>query len=695
MLASSFADRVLRTCAAPVDASALAAAKAALAAAGAPPAPALHRIAAQTPYGPDTTDPLTTALLAGALPEHRHRQDGPAGPAWAWRVCAAAATAVPEPAAGRDPAVAVLIGAELAVRLATALGPRHAAVWDPAGSVGVLGAAVTACLAGGATQDRLTTALCIAASLTGGHRVHDGTPLGDLTPGFAAAAGVLAAALAGHGVTASPTALEGPRGLLFAYGDRTAAATLLEGFGTVWTVLEPQEQATPVPARPVPAGPDLAARLAAFSSGLDLDAVPESARHAGRRALANVVGLAVDAAAHPAVLGVAETLRDLGLRGDVPVAGRGGTVSGYAAALLMGYAMHVEDFDDTHLRTVLHPGAPVVGAALAAAALVGADGRDVLAGVVAGIEVGSRVGIALGPGHFDRGWHVTGTAGHVGAAAAAARVLRLDAEQTRHALAIAGSLAAGVTEQLGSMTKALHVGRSAADGLQAVLLAGAGLTGAADPFGAPTGLAAALAPAYDPDAALERLGDGWEVEENAFKPYSCGIVSHSVIDAAIAARDAGLPAADIERVVATVRPVVLEVMGVREPVDGLQSKFSVYHCFAVGMLDGGAGPAQYTDARATDPQVVGLRRKVEAVTDPAMPKDACRVQVWLPGGVTHTFTVQHATGSVAAPMTDAQLEAKFRLLTVPVLGDDGAARRWRAAMNVDAPGGDLRELVRA
>lgn len=551
---------------------------------------------------------------------------------------------------------------------------------------------------------RLTTSLCIAASLTGGHRLHDGTPLGDLTPGFAAAAGVLAAALAGHGVTASPTALEGPRGLLFAYGDRAAAATLLEGFGTVWIALEPQRHAALVPAELVPvepapvepvAGADLAARLAAFTSGLDLDTVPESARHAGRRALANVIGLAVDAADHPAVLAVADTLRDLGLRGGVPVAGRGETVSGYAAALLMGYAMHVEDFDDTHLRTVLHPGAPVVGAALAAAAVVDADGRDVLAGVVAGIEVGSRVGIALGPGHFDRGWHVTGTAGHVGAAAAAARVLRLDAEQTRHALAIAGSLAAGVTEQLGSMTKAMHVGRSAADGLQAALLARAGLTGAADPFGAPAGLAAALAPAYDPGAALEHLGEKWEAEQNAFKPYSCGIVSHPVIDAAIAARDAGLPAEDIERVVVTVRPVVLEVMGVHEPVDGLQSKFSVYHCFAVGMLDGGAGPAQYTDARASDPQVVGLRRKVEAVTDPEMPKDACRVQVWLPGGVTHTFTVRHATGSVAAPMTDAQLEAKFRLLAVPVLGDDGAARRWRAAMSVDGPGDGLRELVRA
>ena len=141
----------------------------------------------------------------------------------------------------------------------------------------------------------------------------------------------------------------------------------------------------------------------------------------------------------------------------------------------------------------------------------------------------------------------------------------------------------------------------------------------------------------------------------------------------------------------TVRPVVLEVMGVKEPENGLRSKFSVYHCFAVGLLDGGAGPAQYTDARATDPQVVELRRKVEAVTDPAMPKDACHARIWERGGGTRTFVVEHATGSVDAPMTDEQLEGKFRLLTVPVLGDGGAARLWRAAMGIDG-GGPLGEL---
>ncbi|GAA1767903.1 MmgE/PrpD family protein [Luedemannella helvata] len=625
-------------------------------------------------------DPLTRAL--------RHAARSPSAAPWPWRLVAAALAG--QPAQGDRAVDAALIGAEIAHRLAVALRGPVAAAWDAPGRVGAIGAAVTAGLAGGADTGQLASAVAISASLTCGHRVHAGTPLGGLHAGFAAAAGVLAATLGRQGVTGSPTALEGPRGLLNAYGERDAAAGLLDGFGTVWYVLDapptpPVPDSGQAPANPT--GPDgaadLADQFARFASALSLADLPEAARHAGRRTLANVVGLAVDAARHPAVELVAATLRELGLHGNARALGRPERVSPYAAALLMGYAMHVEDFDDTHLRTVLHPGAPVVAAALAAAQVARASGAEVLAGVVAGVEVGSRLGIALGPGHFDRGWHVTGTVGHVAAAAAAARVLRLTAAQTAQALAIAGDLASGVTEQLGSMTKALHVGRSAADGLQAALLARAGLTGAPDPFGAAGGLRWALSPGYDPDAAVAGLGSAWEIEDNAFKPYSCGIVSHPVIDAAIAVRAAGLTAADIDRVVATVRPVVLEVMGVAAPRDGLQSKFSVYHCFAVGLLDGGAGPAQYSDARATDPAVVELRRRVEARTDPQMPKDACRVEVLDRAGGRHEFVIEHATGSVAAPMTDAQLADKFRLLAAPVLGGR-AEQLWRAAMTLDA-----------
>jgi 2-methylcitrate dehydratase PrpD len=337
-------------------------------------------------------------------------------------------------------------------------------------------------------------------------------------------------------------------------------------------------------------------------------------------------------------------------------------------------AMHVEDFDDTHLRTVLHPGAPIVPAALAAAELVDASGVRALEAVVAGVELASRVGNGLGPGHFDRGWHVTGTVGHIGAAVAAGRVLRLSEERMLTAIAIAATQAAGHTEQLGSMTKALHPGKAAADGLRAAVLARGNLSAPARPLEGPSGMGALMSPELDAEEVLARLGDRWEIEDNAFKPYSCGIVSHPVIDAAVALRGR-VAAADIASVEVVVRPVVLEVMGVQEPRNGLQSKFSVYHCFAVGLLDGAAGPAQYSDERALAPEVVALRRAVTATLEPDMPKDACRVVVVLRDGRRLVQEVAHATGSVDAPMTDQQLRAKFDLLVDPVLAGS-TERLW-------------------
>lgn len=413
-------------------------------------------------------------------------------------------------------------------------------------------------------------------------------------------------------------------------------------------------------------GTDLSRAVARFAARLSWNAMPSGARHAARRTTANAVGLAIGASDHEVVETAASALRSLGVRGCHGVLGRRELSSVTGAALLNGVAMHVEDFDDTHLRTVLHPGAPTVPAALAAAELVNASGVQVLEGVVAGVEVASRVGNALGPGHFDRGWHVTGTVGHIGAAVAAGRVLRLSEEQMLTALAVAAAQAAGHTEQLGSMTKALHPGKAAADGVQAAVLARGTLSAPARPLEGPRGMAALTSPQFDAEEALAGLGERWEVEDNAFKPYSCGIVSHPVIDAAVALRQR-VAAEEIASVEVVVRPVVLEVMGVQEPRNGLQSKFSVYHCFVVGLLDGAAGPAQYSDERARAPDVVALRRAVTATIELDMPKDACRVVVVLRDGRRLVQEIAHATGSVDAPMTDEQLRAKFGLVVEPVL----------------------------
>ena len=438
---------------------------------------------------------------------------------------------------------------------------------------------------------------------------------------------------------------------------------------------------------------DLSRTMARFAAGVAWDDLPESTRHATRRTVANVVGLAVGAADHPAVRTAAAALSALRVGGSHGVLGRDETTSAAGAALLNGVAMHVEDFDDTHLRTVLHPGAPIVPAALAAAEVMDASGARLLEAVAAGVEVASRVGNGLGPGHFDRGWHVTGTMGHLGAAVAAARVLGLTEDGMLAAVGIAATQAAGHTEQLGSMTKSLHPGKAAADGFQAALLAARGLTAPGRPLEAELGLGALMSPTLDPAEVLADLGERWEIENNAFKPYSCGIVSHPVIDAAVALRGQLGDGADVESVEVVVRPVVLEVMGVVEPQNGLQSKFSVYHCFAIGVLDGAAGPAQYSDERALAPEVVALRRKVVATTEPDMPKDACRVVVVLRDGRRIVHEIVHATGSVDSPMSDDQLRGKFDLLVRPVLGAR-TDQLWDCAWSLDREA-SVHELVRA
>lgn len=409
-------------------------------------------------------------------------------------------------------------------------------------------------------------------------------------------------------------------------------------------------------------------RLAKFATDFDAKNMPESARHAGRRTILNAVALAVGSAHHPAVEATLEAVLAMGTPPRASLLGRSERVSMSWAALLNGMAVHVEDFDDTHLRTVIHPGAPIVPAALAVGEEVAASGADTVTAVVIGTQIALRVGNSITPGHFDRGWHLTGTMGHLGAAAAAGRLLGLTPEQMVVALGLAATQAAGLQEALGTMTKSFHAGKASADGVEAALLARAGLTGPAQPIEGRRGLLRVSAPDPRPEVIEENIGAEWEIESNAFKPYACGIVSHPVIDAGIALRDHVERAEDIESVEAIVNPVVLDVMGVEDPKDGLQSKFSVYHCFAVGFLYSSAGPAQYTDEVARDPAVSDLRRKVHATVDPGVPKDAAFVTLRTTSGDEFRHRVEHATGSEAAPMTDEQLREKARLVATPVLG---------------------------
>jgi 2-methylcitrate dehydratase PrpD len=417
------------------------------------------------------------------------------------------------------------------------------------------------------------------------------------------------------------------------------------------------------------APPGATALLAEFAAHHPASAMPAGARAAAQRLLLNALGCAVGGAGDPALARLSATLAPFAGKPSIPLLGRGDRSDPATAALLNGYAANILDFDDTHLETVIHPGPVLLPVVVSLAARPGVDGASLIEATLVGCEVACRLGNAVSPGHYARGWHITATCGIVGAAAATGRLLRLDALRMQHALGIAATQASGLTEMLGGMTKSLSIARAARDGLLAAMLAAGGFTASTRALEAPRGFGAVLGPAFDAQRLLTALGTRWETEADAFKPYPCGIVLHPLIDACLwIARERAIPIADIERIEVQVHPLVMTLCGRTAPASGLEAKLSHAHAAAVALARGEAGIAAFGDEASRDPALVALRTRVQARVDETMPADAARVRVCLPAGEVIEHFVPHATGSRNQPMTDAELDGKFRSLCEPVLG---------------------------
>jgi 2-methylcitrate dehydratase PrpD len=402
--------------------------------------------------------------------------------------------------------------------------------------------------------------------------------------------------------------------------------------------------------------------------------LPPDASRAARRTLLNVIGTAASAVTSPAVTVLLTAAAEQGSAGDVPVPGLAGTLDPYWGALVTGTAAHLDDFDDTHLATVIHPGAATLATVLSLAPETAPSGAAFLGAFAVGCEAQLRIGNAISPAHYDHGWHITGTSGVFGAAVAASVLLGLDADAAARALSLAATMTLGHREAFGSMTKPLHAGKAAANGVLAARLAAAGLAGPPDPLGA-GGVLEVLAAAVDRDA----LSRGWEIELNTFKTYPCGVVAHPAMDAAIAVSDRVDPA-DITAITLRCHPLVPELMGTVQPENGLRSRFSARHGVAVGLLFGQAGLAEFTDAVATAPDVTRLRGLITLDPDPAMARDAAVLRIETRSAEPVEARTEHTRGSVARPLTDDELQDKVRTLISPVLGD-GAADRIRDAVN--------------
>jgi 2-methylcitrate dehydratase PrpD len=413
------------------------------------------------------------------------------------------------------------------------------------------------------------------------------------------------------------------------------------------------------------------------------ESLPQSALEAGRRAFVNWVGCSLGATDDPSVRQVLQVARGLSGRADSSAV-TGDALDPVNAALVNGVAANALDYDDMHAPTLIHPTGPVVAAALALAESRHASGHVLLRAIVSGIETECRLGLALYPGHYDAGWHITATLGTFGAVAAACVVLDLDAQRTRHALGIASTLAGGLRAMLSNPCKSLNIGKAAAAGVTAALLAEAGLDSEPDALEAKFGFFRAFGQPGRAGVLVRETGSRYLVEDVSLKPYPCGIVIHPLIDACVAlSQQRKLHTRDVRSLTAFVHPRALELADRRHPESPLEGRYSLQHAAALAFTRGSAGLADFDHARVDDPQLKAWRDLIELATYPEARLTEARVIVELGTGKCLEHTVRNPSGSPERPLTEAQLHRKFIELACRALEEGAAERLYRECLDID------------
>jgi 2-methylcitrate dehydratase PrpD len=442
--------------------------------------------------------------------------------------------------------------------------------------------------------------------------------------------------------------------------------------------------------------PEITARLAAFSADIRLDRLPPEIVQRARFLLLDLVGNIVrarhDAESTPSLLAA---VRELGMaNGGAGVFGDQARYAPTGAAFLNGALGHSLDFDDTHAAASLHPGAPVIPAAIAAGEMAGASGADVLAAIIAGYELTCRIALALpAKAHYDRGFHPTATCGAFGAAAAAARVFGLDAHGVAMALGTVLGQAAGSLGFLhdGAWIKRSQVGWSAVNGLTAATLARAGFKGAAEPLEGPHGFMRGYAPDPTPGRAVERLGEVFELMNTAVKPYPSCRYGHATIDAALAIRAAlGLRPEEVESVTLGLPRAGVMLVGEpaakkADPRNVVDGQFSGPFVIAAALATGAMGWDSYK--LLNDNTVRALLPKVRSEFDPEIeaefPANMSGKVTLRARGEVHVRKVVVPKGEPGNFLTEAELRAKFAGLADAVLGAERAAALADAVLAID------------
>jgi len=356
---------------------------------------------------------------------------------------------------------------------------------------------------------------------------------------------------------------------------------------------------------------DITARLVRAITSAGDGPLPSEATETTKACLLDTLGVAIAGSSAP-LLGILDaTLETFQGAAQATLWTRRRQAPVHEAALFNGAAAHALDFDDMHIASAMHPSAPVTAAAMAVAEYTQADGAALLRAATLGIEAEIRIGVAVNPSHYRRGWHATGTLGHFGAAIAASNLMGLSETQTVAALGIAGTQAGGLKETFGTMTKPLHAGIAARNGVMAALLAARGFTSATDILGGPQGFGQALSDEPQWDEALfnwDHNSRPWAMYEILYKIHASSFCTQALIEAVLTLKaEHGIDAGQVKAMHGQVSHLSMDNARIVEPKTGLEAKFSLSHAMAQAVTYGHARVEDFTDARVAEPTLRALR----------------------------------------------------------------------------------------
>ncbi|HKO73295.1 MAG TPA: MmgE/PrpD family protein [Bradyrhizobium sp.] len=419
--------------------------------------------------------------------------------------------------------------------------------------------------------------------------------------------------------------------------------------------------------------------LGRWTAELSLSQVPTEVIAQIKRCLLDSIGCGIYGALQPWGRIAADVAIDFSKGGRCLLFTRGESVSPPDAALANGTAIHGFEIDDAHVSSSLHPGAVTLPAALAAAQVQNASGAELLVALIAGYEVGLRVGICAGVSHSTSGYHVTGTAGTLSAAAAAAKLLRLDGEAASHALAIGATQAAGLyAARLGAMTKRFHAGRAAQSGVIAAYLAAKGFTGSLEAIEAPFGgFLSTLRGQHDAGSILDGLGSTWETARVGLKAYAACASAHTTIDGVRALRANGLTPENLVRMTIRVsKKSAINIGWPYAPAEVITAQMNGQYAAAVTLLDGDAFIDQYAPERLADAKILHLVPRISFVHDPdidlggAGKRHTVKIEAVLSDGRRRSTMIEQRRGSSHHPLSDEEILQKFRRLARLALSDE-------------------------